>query len=160
MEILDNLMRSLFPRQYCIWGRRRTEKVNRRKMEATGHLSVEARRELKHGLECDLWEWDDWLRQIDDERLVAKAARMDLDLDDIPLPPQEPNERPSHYMMGSFGNRLLADETRKALKAKMREKAPAYRKERREMWELILKAVPFVTGLIGTAIGLVATIKK
>jgi hypothetical protein len=39
---------------------------------------------------------DEWLTEIDDERPVTKAARIDIDLDDIPLPPQEPDERPSH----------------------------------------------------------------
>lgn len=105
----------------------------------------------------------DWLTEIDDERLVAKAAKMDIDLDDFPFPPNEPNEpdeRPSHYVLGKFGNRYLAPETRKALKAKMRDRAPAYRKERREIWELLVKAVPLITGLIGVAIGLVATLKR
>jgi hypothetical protein len=37
----------------------------------------------------------------------------------------------------------------------MRERSPAYRKERRERWELIVKAIPLITGLIGTGIGLV-----
>jgi hypothetical protein len=108
-----------------------------------------------------LWEWLDELREIDDQRLVAKAAKMDIDLDDIPFPPLKGMQRPSqpsHYELGTFGNRYLTHETRKIIKAKMREKAPAYRKERRERWELIVKAIPLVTGLIGTAIGLLSAL--
>jgi hypothetical protein len=160
MKVIDGLMRSWFPRQYCIWGRRRTENENRLQMESAGNLSSDERYRLRQNLGYSLWEWDDWLREIDDNRLVTMAAKMDIDLDDIPLPPQEPGERPSHYELGNWGSRFLAHETRKALKAKMREKAPAYRKERREMWDLLIKAVPFITGLLGTAIGLIATIKK
>jgi cytochrome bd-type quinol oxidase subunit 2 len=46
----------------------------------------------------------------------------------------------------------------------MREKAPAYRKERRERWELITRIVlqvgSFLIGLLGAATGLVLAIKK
>jgi hypothetical protein len=160
MRILDNLVRRWFPRQYCIRGRQRTESENKRQLKAAEHLSFADRYSLKQKLESDLWEWDDWLTELDDERLVAKAAKMDIALDDFPLPPSEPNERPSHYVLSNFANRYLALETRKALKAKMREKAPAYRKERRELWELLIKAVPLIIGLVGAAIGLVSTLRR
>jgi hypothetical protein len=158
MTGLDSLIRRWFPRRYCIRGLRRAEDAHKRQLKAA--VSADERYKLKRQLENDVWEWTDWLREIDDKRLIAKAAKRDIDLDDIPLPQQQPDERPSHYELGTFGNRYLADETRKAIKAKMREKAPAYRKERREFLDLIIKALPFVTGLIGTAIGLVAAIKK
>jgi hypothetical protein len=161
VETLDSLMRRWFPRQYCIRGRRGTERENKLKLKAAEHLSANDRWNLKQQLELDLWEWDDWLTEMDDERLVAKAAKMDIDLDDIPLPPsEEPERRPSHYVLTNYGNRCLHFQTRKALKARMRDRAPSYRRERREFWDLIVKAIPFVTGLIGTAIGLVAAIKK
>lgn len=161
MKIFDNLMRRWFLRSYCVRGLRRTEKENQRRMKAAVHLSADERHRLRFELQEDLREWDDWLTEIDDKRLVAKAAQMDIDLDDIPLPPpEEPDERPSHYELGHFGNRYLAFETRKALRAKMRERAPSYRKERRELLDLIVKAVPFITGLVGAAIGLVAAIKR
>jgi len=160
MKVIDRQIRRWFPRQYCIRGRRRTQTENKRRLKAAEHLPADERYNLKQQLEQDLWEWDDWLSEIDDKRLVAKAESMDIDLDDFPFPPNEPEERPSHYVLGNFGNQYLASETRKVLKAKMRERAPAYRKERREFWELFIKAVPFVIGLIGAAIGLVATFKK
>lgn len=159
MEILGSLMRRWFPRRYCVRGRRRTEREHKRLLSSKG-LSADERYELRQRFEPDLWEWDDWLTAIDDERLVAKAAKMDIDLEDVPLPPDAEGERPGHYVSSNFGNRYLKPETRKALRAKMRERAPVYRKERREFWDLFIKAIPLITGLIGTAIGLVAALKK
>ena len=42
----------------------------------------------------------------------------------------------------------------------MRERAPAYRKERREVWELWLKAATLAIGLMGSATAFVAVLKK
>ncbi len=160
MKIFGNLIRQWFPRYYCVRGFRRTEKECQRRLKAAGNLPADERSLLKFELQENLREWGEWLAEIDDKRLVAKAAKMDIDLDDIPLPPPEEHEPPSYYVLGNYGNRYLALETRKALKAKMREKAPSYRKERREFLDLIIKTVPFVIGLIGAAIGLVSAIKK
>ena len=60
MKSFDSLMRRLFPRQYCIRGLRRTENENKRRLKAAEHLSADERYNLKHELEYDLWEWDDW----------------------------------------------------------------------------------------------------
>ena len=42
----------------------------------------------------------------------------------------------------------------------MREREPVYRKERREQVDMIVKIIVAVTGLIGTLIGLFATLRK
>lgn len=116
-----------------------------------------------------LYEWESWLAEIEDAKLVRRASRMDIYLDDIPVPADEedraswePQDR--HYRFSDFANLILVPECRSALKKAMRERAPAYRKERREVWELWIKigtlAVAALTGLIGTAIGLVSLLKK
>lgn len=153
------LIRILFPRLYCRYGRLRTERLYQENMRTSQNLSPDDRALLAHEREYDLQEWDDWLQELDDEKLVAKARKMDVDLDDIPLLPQEPNKRPSHYEFTNWSNRILAEESRRALRAKIRERAPSYRKERRETWALIIKLISFVIALIGAATGFVATLK-
>jgi hypothetical protein len=113
-------------------------------------------------LDSDLQDWSGGLREVEDRRLIAKATRMDIDLDDFSAP--EEGERyiglDGHFQTDVFGNEYLVEETRKALKAKMREKAPAFRKERRERWELIINkvAIPLISALIGTGIGWVSAL--
>jgi hypothetical protein len=116
--------------------------------------------ELKNRLTWEIWEWTDWAREIEDAELVAEAAKMDIRLDDMPPPYSEDEERRSHYEIGNFGNRLLHNETRLALRTQIRELGPAFRKEKRESIELHIKIATGLTGLLGTATGLVALQKK
>jgi hypothetical protein len=140
------------PRRYSASGLRRTKRRNARKLKST---PLNQRWELKEQLDADCREWLYPLRAIDDHRLIARAAKMDIDLDDIPLPPPFlADDRPSHFDTDPFGDRYLRDETRRALQATMRARGPSYRKKRRERSELIVKA----TGLIGTGIGLVSAL--
>ena len=108
MNILNYLIRQWFPRRYCKWGLRREEKKNMRQLKAAKHLSPVERYELKQKLESDLWEWLDELREIDDQRLVAKAAKMDIDLDDIPLSVMPGKSRRSSMVADSSPPRTKA----------------------------------------------------
>jgi hypothetical protein len=60
--------------------------------------------------------------------------------------------------------RLLEDDTHRALLKLMRDRAPVYRKERREVQEFYLKLVlgigSVITGIGGTVIGIIALLKK
>ena len=66
----------------------------------------------------------------------------------------------SHWTFGTFGNELLQHESREALIKKVREKLPAYRKERREVLELYTKAGTVIIGIIGAATGMFAVLSK
>ena len=115
-------------------------------------------------------EWYDWLTSIEDEELIDKAVQMDLSLDDIPMPNCAPDElgfvKPSHWDKAkmNFGTRVLYSDTRRALQKAIRERAPAYRKERREVREFYLKLAlglgSAATGVGGTIIGIIASLSK
>lgn len=153
--------RKWVPKTYAKQGLQRAEREHGQQLKAA---PPEKRGELKNRLTWELWEWIDWVQEIEDAELIAKAAKMDVYLDGIPAPFSESEERHSHHELGTFGNRYLHHETRVALQTKMRERAPAYRKERREVIELYIKIATVIltgaTGLLGTATGLVALLKS
>jgi hypothetical protein len=111
---------------------------------------------------AEIREWEDWLAEIEDTAVVSRAKKMDIDLDDLPIPADEGNSNrvPSHYETSPFGNDILRFESRQALRKAMRERSPAYRKEQRETWDLLLKGVALAIGLVGATSGLVALLKK
>ena len=150
-------MRKWFPKSYARQGWRRAEEAFLEQIKVS---IPDKRSETKGQLSWELWEWTDLIREIEDAELVAKAAKMDIHLDDMPPPYSEDEERRSHYELGNFGNRLLNHETRVALRAKTQERGTAYRKERREAIELYIKILTALTGLGGVAIGLIAVLKK
>lgn len=152
-SLYAKFMRTWLPEWYAKQGLRRVQKQIRA-------APLDKGANLKHQQQWEAWEWIDWIRELEDAKLVAKAAKMDIHLDDIPPPYSEAEERHSHYEIGNFGNRLLHHETRSALRAKTQERGPAYRKERRETIELYIKILTALTGLGGVAIGLVAFLKQ
>jgi len=122
------------------------------------------RREIDAFYEGDMRELALWLANIEDKELLQTAVRMDLSLDDFPIPDCPPDEVPGHWYTDDFGGDALHHETRRALQKAVRERAPAYRKERREIHELYLKVflqiVTALTGIGGTIIGIIAILKK
>jgi hypothetical protein len=141
---------------------KRAELEHRDKLKAV--KSSADRQELEAFHNFDMRDLDDWLTSIEDKELIKKATRMDLSLDDIPTPDCAPDEVPGHWDSGESGTRLLYSDTRRALQKAIRERAPAYRKERREIQEFYLKVVLGVatatTGVGGTLIGIIAFLKK
>jgi len=141
---------------------RRTTIAHREKLKTA--KSSEDRQELEADHGVDMQSLDGSLTGINDEELVAKAERMDLSLDDIPMPDCAPDERPGRWIDTDFGNQVLCIDSRRALQKAVRERAPAYRKERREIHELYLKVflqiVAALTGIGGTIIGIIAILKK
>lgn len=156
-SLYAKFMRAWFPGRYAKQGLRRVEATYRKELSVA---PPDKRAELKNRLQWEAWEWIDWVRELEESELVAKAAKMDIHLDDMPPPYSEADERNSHYEIGNFGNRLLHHETRNALRAKTQERGPAYRKERRETVELYVKILTALTGLGGVAIGLIAFLKR
>lgn len=156
-SLYAKFMRRWFPKSYAMRGWRRAEEACREQVKAA---PSDKREEIKGRLTWELWEWIDWVREIEDAELVAKAAKMDIHLDDMPPPYSEDEERESHYEIGNFGNRVLHHETRVALRTKTQERGPSFRKERRETVELYIKMLTGLTGLGGVIIGVIALLKK
>jgi hypothetical protein len=136
-------------------GRQHQEKVQ----------AAKSSRELQKLEESHHWNmrgWEDWLNSIVDPKLVARAKRMGLSLDDIPKPAcDDADQTPGHWRETEPGSYVLHGETRRALQKAIRERAPAYHKERRENYEFYLKIVlPAITGIGGTIIGIILGCKK
>jgi hypothetical protein len=91
---------------------------------------------------------------------------MDLSLDDIPVPAvSDPGERPGHWRVPSEPEiDVLHPQTRRSLQKAIRERAPAYRKVRREIADFYLKLIlgidGVITGIGGTLIGIISVLKK
>jgi hypothetical protein len=165
MNVFNRALRRWSPKRYCRWMLARAKRERREKLKAARELPAVEQRNLAAKLDWDMWGWQDWLQEIEESELVNRARKMDVYLDDIPLPPaddedserQDPN---SHYRMGSSGNTLLHPDSRAALIKKVRERYPLYRKEQREIWELWMKAAALLIGVLGAASALVALLKK
>jgi len=119
----------------------------------------------KRGIEdeykFEMNRWADWHTSIRDQALIKKAARMDISLDDLPLIERGEDETPGHW--DGYHDTLYYD-SRLSLQKAIRERAPLYRKERREIAELYLKIVlgvgSMITGIGGTIIGIIALLKR
>jgi hypothetical protein len=158
-SIYDRALRRWFPKRYVNMMWRREEIEHRDKLKAV--KSSDERQELEAWRNISDTIWGDWLTSIEDKELIKKATRMDLSLDDIPVPDCRPDETPGHWDTGDAGSRFLHSGTRRALLKAIRERAPAYRKERREMWEFYFKIVlGGFGGIGGTIMGIIAVLKK
>jgi len=137
--------------------------INAKLREAQGLSRVE-QRNLRDELNLDVFEWEAWLQEMEDQDTVKTANKMGIHLDDIPSAKSEDDrdedDRYRHYEIASWNNRVLRPESRRALLAKMRERAPLYRKERREIVEVYIKAAAAVVGVIGAMTGFVAVLMK
>jgi hypothetical protein len=161
-SVYDRVLRAWFPKQYIRRKRRRTEIEYKDRRKAL--TSREDRQELEHGYHWNMRELDEWLQDIEDDALVQKAAKRDLSLDDIPVFARAEDETPGHWRFCDMGSHVLYDDTRRALQKAMRERAPVYRKEQREISDFYLKIAlgmgSAITGIGGTVIGIIALLKK
>jgi hypothetical protein len=162
MSLYARFMQKWFLKTYVAQGLRRAEKAYRKGLR---DAPPGKRSELRAELSQDIDEWREWKTEVEDAELVSKAARMGIYLDEIPLPSSETDgQLYSHYEKGSWGNVYLNHEIRIALRTKVREYRPTFRKERREAIELCIRVAALiitgVTGLLGSATGLIALLKK
>jgi hypothetical protein len=81
--------------------------------------------------------------------LLAKARTFHLSLEDLP----GPSGQDSHWETGDLGHRYLSNRSYAALHR-------AIWQAQKEYWELWLKIIGAVTGLVGASIGLLALLKK
>jgi hypothetical protein len=162
-SVYDRALQRWFPKRYFRKTMRRAEIDHIDQLTAV--KSSADREELEAYHNFYMRHWGDLLTSIEDKELIKKATRMDLSLDDIPMSEEgRADERPGHWDTLDTGTRVLHDDTRRALQKAIRERAPAYRKEKREMQEFYLKVflgvTTAVTGLGGTIIGIIAFLKK
>ena len=166
MKLFDVALRNWSPKRYFYWRLKQQEDANKARLKAERSLPPIELQNLKAELDHELWDWINAVREIEDKELVREALKMDIYLDQIPRPSASyPYDDPSgYYTFAGTGCRLLRDETRTELVARIRERTPAYRKERKEVIELYIKIaatlVTLITGLLGAATGLVALLKK
>jgi hypothetical protein len=168
MRTIEYLARRWSPKRYCRWMLARARREREKKLKAARSLPASERANLADQLDHDIFELEQWLTEMEDEELVGRARSMDVYLDDIPIPkPQDEQDEQlrsrglnPHYYMGSYWNELLHPDCRAALTKAIRERYPAYRKERREKWDIGIRVAAALTGLIGAATGLVALLKK
>lgn len=144
----QSFARELFSKRYVTFMLARAEQREREELKAAKALSALERRNLKDKLEQDVWEWREWLWEIEDKELVAKALKMYIYLDEIPIPSPIEGMNKSQYTDGTFGNELLHDETRQILVKKIRERLPIYRKEKREILDTRIKLIASVGSII------------
>lgn len=161
MKPVDTILRKFLPRRYCLMMSNRAEKEMRKQISAAKNKSAIERHNIKYHFDQQFQEWHEWITEIDDKVMIKKAAKMDIYLDDVPIPPSDSDSGwPSHYVVGTFGSVLLHSDVRDALIRKKRERMPAYRKERREVQELYAKYAAAITGIIGSLTGLFAVLMK
>ena len=159
-DIVGWVFRRISPKRYCRWKISQLRQLEKEELRALGFVE---RKKTAERFGYQIHEWAEWLEEMEDAELVAKARSMDIELDDLPIPPADSSEDDGldpHYEAGNFGNRLLRQESYRALKKAMRERALAYRKEQRERVDLWLKVCTILTGLVGATTGLVALLKK
>jgi hypothetical protein len=132
----DRALRKWFPKRYIRMMMSRAEQERQEKIKAA--KSQDGRMEIEESYSFKMSVLSDQFMSIEDRELLKKAERMDLSLHDIPIPESNQNEKPSHWYE-SYGCRILELDSRRALQKAVRERAPAYRKERREINELIFR---------------------
>lgn len=105
-----------------------------------------------HYAEQELTEWE---QGLDDDALVKRARKMDILLSDFLTPPQEDDRDNGHWRIGTFGDMLLQYPTQQALRQAVREKKPAYRKEKRETLTLIAQWLFGISGFVVAALAII-----
>ena len=144
----ERILKRWSPKRYC---RKALQELSEQ-LRSKHTLSQEETNDI----ELERRELYDWLREIEDEQLIDRASRIGVDLEEMDLP----EERPSHYQEGTFGNRFLVYSSRLELKRLVRERGLIYRAERRETLKTVATIISALTGLGGVAVALVALLKN
>jgi hypothetical protein len=123
-------------------------------------VSIVERSNLERRLHNELWEWIEWLNCIEDKELIRKAKRIDVDLYDISFPEPDQFQNSGIWKINQFGQEVLYDESRKAIKKAIRERMPIYSKEQRELVDLWVKVATLFIAAMGAIMGVVSVLKK
>ncbi|MEQ1704791.1 MAG: hypothetical protein ABL867_02310 [Rickettsiales bacterium] len=162
MKLFRRFLRKFYTKHYIHSEIKRTQAEYNKKRVTKG-LSKDDRHYLEHNFSDDMRELDEWLEGIENQEMLKKAKKMDIELSDFPYPHFDEDDsyqiKNSHYYIGHFGERLLRFETRQLLRKAISEKAPAYKKEKRENIELFIKGILMLSAFMGTATGLISAIK-
>src|SRR5665213_1902102 len=156
-SILDSVRRRWLPKRYIRKMMKRTEDEHRDRLKAAHLLPVLERQNLNAEFANKLSEWTEWLDCIEDKELIREAKRIDVDLDDIPVPEPDQFKEPGLWQINGFGDEVLYPQVRHAINKAIRERKPVYRKERREAYQFY---ATLIFGLGGMLIALVSVLKK
>jgi len=164
-KIFDWVQRRWFLKQHIRKMIKRTEADHRKRIrEAQSSLTSTEIWNLRAELNLDLFDLLEWEQNVEDRELITTANKLDIDLGEIPRPEPEEYQEPGLWKVGSHGNEILYDESRREIKKAVRELMPEYRKERRDAVEFYIKIITLImtvmTGFVGAATGLVALLKK
>jgi hypothetical protein len=154
-------VRWLFPEWYVRWRLRRLPRSYDAKIEAArAEGNSKEVQSLEEDLRNDIREYSARIDEIETHKLLARARKVEISLDDIPLS----DEEESHWEHGYAGTHFLTRAYYSTLQKVVRQAEKDHRKERREIWEFRLKVftavLSAITGLVGAVIGLVAFLKK
>ena len=73
MNTLERVSRFLSPKSCCRWGLNRANRERSQKLKAAQSLSKVERRDLINRLDWEVYEWADWLGEMEDKELVRRA---------------------------------------------------------------------------------------
>ena len=124
-------------------------------------LSVAERQDKARRLGDGRHEFYEWQLEIADKKLIKRARKIGVYLDEITFPDTADHRNIGrYYCIGSYGNELLRDEFRVPLLRAVRAREPIWQKERQDRIEFMVRVVAAfataATGIIGTLIGLFA----
>jgi hypothetical protein len=166
MTVFVMVMRRIWPKLYIKLKRaqidRNVRELKTRRYQFTSSVDYQ---NTYSRLIYDRTEFDEWEQEIEDAELAKKALKLGIYLDEIdfrPIPDNMQVDRsygPYRYI-GTFGNTLFRDDFRRPLSKAVRAQELVYRKEQRERMEIMIKLIAALTGVLGTAIGVLAFVKK
>lgn len=164
MRILRKWYARLFPKVYIRKGIARVEKEFLEKRRHASQLTLEERQKLESNFASELEYWHGCRYSIEDQELIRAARKMDIFLEDIPIPsPQILLSDEGYYRINNYGESILREEVRDELIKKMRARQSSYNKEQREKVEYYVKITTSITaactGLIGVVIGLLTIMR-
>lgn len=162
MNLLSTIIRRVSPAFYIKVNISRIDRqIRKLKAKDCAHTSSIESRDARDRLMEDRHEFEEWQREIDDKLLAKRAGKIGIYLDEIEFTSVEDERNYGlYYYSGMFGNELFRNEFRKPLLKAVREREPIYRKEKREQVEIYIKLIAALTGILGTAIGVIAIIRK
>lgn len=163
MNLYNQMLRRVSPKRYILRGMKRDAKQNREKLNNPKLTHSQKNELLDEFHQVTMREWNEWLLSIEEAEMIARAKKMDVFLEDIPLPEFDEGDmhaiRNSHYYYGTFGERMLHHESRAKLRKAMHLRLPSYRQERHAIYQLWINAGLLIVGLLGAATGLATVIK-
>ena len=163
MTLFDWILRRISPKRYIMRGIKRDTKRHEENLKDATLSQSQKQNVIDEFYQCTMREWNEWLLSIEQAEMIARAKKMDVFLEDIPLPEFDESDmhaiRNSHYYYGMFGERLLCAESHKLLREAVKERRPIYRQECHARYQLWINFGLLLAGLLGAATGLATVLR-